>query len=65
MTCVYGMDWKCSGTITPQRLSILQDACKKRKDSAGSDYTASMFKGGGYVGARTRQINVGRGGCVP
>ena len=43
---------------------------KKRKDSAGSDDTASMIKGGGYLGARTRQkiqkeINVGQGGCVP
>jgi hypothetical protein len=28
---------------------------KKRKDSAGSDDTASMIKGGGYLGARTRQ----------
>jgi len=28
---------------------------KKRKDSTGSDDTASMIKGGGYVGARTRQ----------
>jgi hypothetical protein len=28
---------------------------KKRKDSAGSDDTASMIKGGGYIGARTRQ----------
>jgi len=26
VTCVYGIDNKCSGTITPQRLSILQDA---------------------------------------
>ena len=27
VTCVYGLDGKCSGTITPQRLSILvQDA---------------------------------------
>jgi len=26
VTCVYGMDGKCSGTITPQRLIILQDA---------------------------------------
>ena len=26
-----------------------------RKDSAGSDDTASMIKGGGYLGARTRQ----------
>ena len=26
MTCLYGIDGKCSGTITPQRLSILQDA---------------------------------------
>jgi len=24
--CVYGIDGKCSGTITPQRLIILQDA---------------------------------------
>ena len=46
----------------------------KRKDSAGSDNAASMIKGGGYVGARIRQlpptaqtkkINVGQGGCVP
>jgi hypothetical protein len=29
---------------------------KKRKDSAGSDDTASMIKGGGYLGARTRLI---------
>jgi len=28
---------------------------KKRKDSAGSDDAASMIKGGGYIGARTRQ----------
>jgi hypothetical protein len=28
---------------------------KKRKDSAGSDDRASMVKGGGYVGAHTRQ----------
>ena len=28
---------------------------KNRKDSAGSDDTASMIKGGGYIGARTRQ----------
>jgi len=28
---------------------------KKRNDSAGSDDTARMIKGGGYVGARTRQ----------
>ena len=28
---------------------------KKRKNSAGSDDTASMIKGGGYVGARTRK----------
>jgi len=27
----------------------------KRKDSAGSDDTASMIMGGGYLGARTRQ----------
>ena len=26
MTCVYGIDVKCSGTITPQHLIILQDA---------------------------------------
>ena len=28
---------------------------KKRKNSASSDDTASMIKGGGYLGARTRQ----------
>jgi hypothetical protein len=28
---------------------------EKRKDSAGSDDTASMIKGGGYLGANTRQ----------
>jgi hypothetical protein len=27
---------------------------KKRKGSAGRDDTASMIKGGGYIGARTR-----------
>ena len=27
----------------------------KRKGSPGSDDTASMIKGGGYIGARTRQ----------
>jgi hypothetical protein len=30
---------------------------KKRKNSAGSDDTASMVKGGVYLSARTRQIN--------
>ena len=48
---------------------------KRKKYSAGSGDTASMIKGGGYFGARTRQpptvqiikikINVGQGGCVP
>jgi hypothetical protein len=28
---------------------------KKRKDSAGCGDTANMIKGGGYLGARTRQ----------
>jgi hypothetical protein len=28
---------------------------KKRKDSAGSGDTASMIKGGAYLGARTRR----------
>ena len=28
---------------------------EEKKDSAGSDDTASMIKGGGYIGARTRQ----------
>jgi hypothetical protein len=28
---------------------------KERKYSAGSDDTSSMIKGGGYLGARTRQ----------
>jgi len=31
VTCVYGIDNKCSGTITPQRLSILQDACNSAR----------------------------------
>jgi hypothetical protein len=30
---------------------------RKRKDSAGSDGTTSMIKGGGYFGARTRQLH--------
>jgi len=48
---------------------------KKRKESAGSYDTASLSKGGGYIGARTRQppttqthermISVGQGWCVP
>ena len=56
-------------------LTYLRYYKKKRKDSAGSDDTASMIKGGGYLGARTRQpptaqtnkleSNVGQGGCVP
>jgi len=38
--------------------------------SAGSDDTASMIKGGGYIGARTRRKQLkrnqcGSGGCVP
>jgi len=28
---------------------------RKREDSVGSDDTASMIKGGGYIDARTRQ----------
>jgi len=31
VTCVYVIDGKCSGTITPQRLSILQDACNSAR----------------------------------
>ena len=52
-----------------------QEKKRKRKDSAGCDNTASLIKGGGYLGARTRQpptaqtnkleSNVGQGGCVP
>jgi hypothetical protein len=47
---------------------------KNRKDSAGSGDTASMIKGGDYLGARTRQPpptqttkrnSVGQGGYVP
>jgi len=54
--------------------TLLKEKKKKRKDTAGSDNAASMIKGGGYVGARIRQlpptaqtkkINVGQGGCVP
>jgi hypothetical protein len=39
--------------MSSNELGYLQ---KKRKDSAGSDDTASMIKGGGYLGARTRQL---------
>jgi hypothetical protein len=31
---------------------------RKRKDSAGSDGTASMIKGGGYLGAHTRRAYI-------
>jgi hypothetical protein len=51
----------------------LQIEKRERKDSAGSDDTASLIEGEGYVGARTRQpptakshkrrtISVGQGG---
>ena len=33
----------------------MQRLKRKRKDSAGSGDTASIIKGGGYLGARTRQ----------
>jgi len=36
-------------------LTLLLRKERKRKDSAGSDDTASMIKGGGYLGARTKQ----------
>ena len=41
-------------------IAFYEQACSrtyetKRKGSAGSDDTASMIKGGGYIGARTRQ----------
>jgi 5-enolpyruvylshikimate-3-phosphate synthase len=51
--------------------SAIQEKEQKIKDSAGSGDTASMIKGGGYLGARTRpahnqkEISVGHGGCVP
>ena len=41
------------------------------QNGAVCDDTASMIKGGGYLGARTRpahnqkEISVGHGGCVP
>ena len=47
---------------------------RKKENFAGCDDTASMIKGGGYVGAHTRQIptaqntrkiSVGQGVCVP
>ena len=42
---------------------------ERRKDFAGSDDTASMIKGGGYVGARTRQTPPAKmgdiGSCAP
>ena len=54
---------------------ILWARHSEKIDSAGSDDTTSMIKGGGYLGARTRQqptprkqlkgIHVGQGGCVP
>ena len=34
VTYVYGIDWKCSGTITPQRLSIVQDAYNSARHQA-------------------------------
>jgi hypothetical protein len=47
-------------TVESETLRISHACCqliteKKRKVSAGSDDTASMIKGGGYLGARTRQ----------
>jgi hypothetical protein len=43
-----GQNYTCSQSYIWKRK-------EKRKDSAGSDDTASMIKGGGYLGARTRQ----------
>jgi len=34
---------------------VSQNKKRKKKDSVGSGDTASMIKGGGYIGARTRQ----------
>ena len=71
LMCRDGND--CAGGILPT-CSVKKSKTKKRKDSAGSDDTASKIKGGGYLGARTRQppahrankeFNVGQGGCVP
>ena len=42
------MAMSASETLTLERKE------KKRKDSAGSDDTASMIKGGGYLGVRTQ-----------
>jgi hypothetical protein len=39
----------------PDFLRMFHRKEKRRKDSAGSGDTASMIKGGGYLGARTRQ----------
>jgi len=35
------------------RVNAVKETKRKRKDSAGSDDTASIIKGGGYLGART------------
>jgi hypothetical protein len=45
---------ECILLLVPGGYVILSKK-RKRKDSAGSDNTASMIKGGGYLGARTRQ----------
>jgi hypothetical protein len=42
-----------SFTLGPVTNSIQRK--RKRKGSAGSDDTASMIMGGGYLGARTRR----------
>jgi len=58
----------------PNRMAEGPPMKTKRKDSAGSDDSASMIKGGGFVGVRTsnpppckhtKKISVGQGDCVP
>ena len=51
---------KCRSQPLLERDSTLaQDVCtlahRKEKTTAGSDDTSNMMKGGGYIGARTRQ----------
>jgi hypothetical protein len=61
---------------SPTRLRIFMNQPeKKRKDSAGSDDTASMIEGGGlhrcphqatpHRANNQKEMNVGQRGCVP
>jgi len=51
----FGQKAPCKYTCKYTSKKKKREEKKRKKDSAGSDDTASMIKGGGCIGARTRQ----------